>query len=282
MRIGLAEQAAGPSEDPAPRSDRTAGTRANLGVAGLVEAATRREEGRLTASRAVAVTTGVHTGRSPHDTFLVRDGLTADVVWWGETNRPVAPYQFDRLHERVVRYLGDREAFVQDLIACAVPTHRVRMRVVSERARAALFARNLFIVPPPAERTAVGVPPPDVTIWHAPSLVADLVRDGTRRDTAILVDAARGRVVIAGTGYAGEIRKAVFGLLQRFLPSRGVATMHCAANAGADGATALFFGLSGTGKTTLSTDPTRTPIGDDEHGWTERGSFNFRGAAPPR
>jgi len=250
----------------------------NLPPALLYEHALRRGEGLLAATGPLVVATGEHTGRSPRDKFVVQEPATAD-VWWGEVNRPLPPAGFDELHRQVVSHLGDRELFVQDLYACADPAYRLRVRVVSETAWSALFARNLFIVPTAEERVADRGRAPDFTVLHAPGLEADPASQGTRSETAIVVNLARGLVLIAGTGYAGEIKKAIFSVLQYLLPKRGVATMHCSANVGPEGDAAIFFGLSGTGKTTLSTDPTRTLIGDDEHGWSDQGVFNFEGGS---
>ena len=250
----------------------------NLPPALLYEHALRRGEGLLAATGPLVVATGEHTGRSPRDKFVVQEPATAD-VWWGEVNRPLPPAGFDELHRQVVSHLGDRELFVQDLYACADPDYRLRVRVVSETAWSALFARNLFIVPTAEERVADRGRAPDFTVLHAPGLEADPASQGTRSETAIVVNLARGLVLIAGTGYAGEIKKAIFSVLQYLLPKRGVATMHCSANVGPEGDAAIFFGLSGTGKTTLSTDPTRTLIGDDEHGWSDQGVFNFEGGS---
>ncbi len=260
--------------------DAAAAVHWNLAAAPLYEHALRREEGVLAATGPLVVETGEHTGRSPRDKFVVREPAAAD-VWWGEVNHPLAPEGFEELHRRLAGHLGGRELFVQDLYACADPAHRLRVRVVSETAWSALFARNLFIVPTAAELVTdrAGGREPDVTVLHAPGYAASPTTEGTRSETAIVVSFARGLVLIAGTGYAGEIKKAIFGILQYLLPKQGVATMHCSANVGPAGDTALFFGLSGTGKTTLSTDPSRTLVGDDEHGWDDRGVFNFEGGS---
>ena len=250
----------------------------NLGAAALYEHALRRGEGRLAATGPFVVETGEHTGRSPRDKFVVQDETTAD-VWWGEVNQPLPPATFEALRDAVVDHLNHHDLFVQDLYACADPVYRLRVRVVSTGAWHALFARNLFIVPTAAERAADEGRQPDFTILHAPDLSADPSLDGLRSETAIVVNFGERLVLIAGTAYAGEIKKSIFGVLQYLLPRRGVATMHCSANMGPGGDVALFFGLSGTGKTTLSTDPSRTLIGDDEHGWSDRGVFNFEGGS---
>src|SRR5579884_1749285 len=227
----------------------------NLNAARLDEYALRRKEGELAQAGPLAVETGEHTGRSPRDKYVVRQPPSASRIWWGEVNHPLTPAAFDVIARTVDDYLSGRELFVEDLYAGADPAYRLRVRVVSESAWSALFARNLFIVPSDEQRTGDAGREPDVTILHAPLLTLDPARTHTRSSTAIVVNLERGLILIAGTRYAGEIKKSVFGLLQYLLPRRGVATMHCSANAGPDGSTALFFGLSGTGKTTLSTDP---------------------------
>lgn len=246
----------------------------NLGRVELIERAIQREEGVLTNAGALAVTTGEHTGRSPEDKFIVEEPETRDHVWWGPVNQRFPEAEFRRLHEAVVEHLDGRETFDADLWAGADPTYRLNVRVVSESAWCTLFARNLFIEPDGETTT-----PPDFTVLHAPTLRLDPGIFGTRSETAIVVHLSKGLVLIAGTGYAGEIKKSIFGVMQYLLPQQGVATMHCSANAGPDGDTAIFFGLSGTGKTTLSTDATRTLIGDDEHGWSDEGIFNFEGGS---
>ena len=256
----------------------TSGVHQNVATATLVEHALRRGEGCLAATGPLAVRTGEHTGRSPRDKFVVRDATTAG-VWWGDVNQPLPPATFAALERAIAGHHDRSELFVQDLYACADPEYRLRVRVVSTSAWHALFARNLFIVPTATERAADEGREPDFTILHAPTLPADPSLAGLRSETVIAVEFARRLVLICGTEYAGEIKKSIFGVLQYLLPRRGVATMHCSANLGERGDVALFFGLSGTGKTTLSTDPTRTLIGDDEHGWSDRGVFNFEGGS---
>ncbi len=245
----------------------------NLTVARLYEHALRRGEGTLTSAGALAVTTGEHTGRSPKDKFVVEEPA-ADGVWWGEVNQPLGAAAFEAIRERIVAYLEDRELFVQDLVAGADPEHRLRVRLVTEGAWHALFARNLFIEPEPGNPGD-----PDFTILHAPCLRLNPARDGIHSETVIVTSFGRREILIAGTEYAGEIKKSIFSVMQYLLPAEGIATLHCSANTGSEGDVALFFGLSGTGKTTLSTDPARTLLGDDEHGWTERGVFNFEGGS---
>jgi phosphoenolpyruvate carboxykinase (ATP) len=248
-------------------------TAANLETAALYEEALRRGEARLARSGALSVETGAHTGRSPHDKFIVRDALTEDHVWW-DNCRAMAPEHFGRLLADMSQAAGARHLFTQDLYAGADPAHRLRVRVASEQAWRALFIRTMLIRPAGAELAGFR---PDLTILDLPSFRADPTRHGCRSETVIALDFTRRMVLIAGTGYAGEIKKSVFSYLNFILPARGVMPMHCAANVGAAGDTAIFFGLSGTGKTTLSADPSRSLVGDDEHGWGEAGVFNFEG-----
>ena len=243
----------------------------------LVEAAIARGQGRLTADGALEFSTGEHTGRSPKDRFIVLGSETEDLVDWGEINQPIAVEAAGRLLHDVLEYLDERELWVQHLVAGSDPAYRLRVRLVTELATHALFARTLFVEP---ERAADPVDDgwtPGFTILHAPLFAADPDRHGVRSGTAIVIDFERQLVIIAGTRYAGEIKKSIFSVLQYLLPLQGIATMHCSANAGSDGDVAVFFGLSGTGKTTLSADPNRSMIGDDEHGWTDDGIFNFEG-----
>lgn len=244
----------------------------NLSVPALIEAAIRRGEGVLTVDGALATTTGEFTGRSPRDRFIVREPEVEAEVHWGPVNQPFDPERFERLCERVATYLREREAYVVDAFAGADPRYRLPVRVVCEFAWHALFARHMFIRPRPSD--LVGFKP-EFTVLAAPSFRADPARDGTRSETFIIISFRHRMVIIGGTEYAGEIKKSIFGVLNFLLPARGVVPMHCSANAGRDGDVALFFGLSGTGKTTLSTDPNRFLIGDDEHGWSDDGIFNF-------
>ncbi len=240
----------------------------------LYEEALKRGDGELAFGGPLAVTTGEYTGRSPKDKFIVREPSSEDNVWWGAVNQPIDPASFDQLHERVAEYLSGRELFVQDLNVGADPTYRMPLRVISESPWHALFARTMFIRPSP---DVLEDHVPQFTILHAPYMNADPERDGTRSRTFILVNIAKGLILIGGTEYGGEIKKSIFSIMNFLLPLRDVMSMHCSANVGADGDVALFFGLSGTGKTTLSSDPKRTLIGDDEHGWTPDGVFNFEG-----
>ncbi len=252
---------------------RAAGWLRNLGRAQLYEEAIRRGEGVFSRDGALIVETGRHTGRAAKDKFIVRDAETESQVWWGAINQPMTAEHFSVLLADVARHLADRELFLAELVAGADPDYRIAVDVVTEQAWHALFARTMLIVPEdPARR-----PEPRFTILHAPSFRADPDRHGCRSETVIAIDFTRRVVIIAGTAYAGEIKKSVFTILNYLLPPRGVMPMHCSANVGARGDVAIFFGLSGTGKTTLSADPRRRLIGDDEHGWSDNGVFNFEG-----
>jgi phosphoenolpyruvate carboxykinase (ATP) len=246
----------------------------NLTDAALVEHALRRGEGELTHQGAMVFHTGKYTGRSPRDKFIVKESSSEGNIDWGEVNQPFDTARFDALEARVMKHLSEREVFVQEAFAGADPEHRLPIRVVCERAYHALFARQLFIEPTPDELETHS---PQLTIIAAPDFQALPDRDGTRSEVFILLNFAKARVLIGGTLYAGEIKKSVFSVLNYLLPLRGVMPMHCSANVGRRGDVALFFGLSGTGKTTLSTDPQRHLIGDDEHGWSDEGVFNFEG-----
>jgi phosphoenolpyruvate carboxykinase (ATP) len=247
----------------------------NLTTAPLVEFAVRRKEGLLAKDGPLVVKTGRHTGRSAQDKFTVRDATTDKAVWWGKTNKPMEPESFDRLHEDMLAALGEKDTlFVQDLYGGSQPEHRVRVRVINELAWHSLFIRTL-LVRPEADELAGFVP--EFTIIDLPSFRADPERHGCRSETVIAVNFTRKLILIGGTAYAGEMKKSVFGLLNFLLPPQGIMPMHCSANIGPQGDTAIFFGLSGTGKTTLSADPKRTLIGDDEHGWSDTAVFNFEG-----
>jgi phosphoenolpyruvate carboxykinase (ATP) len=265
---------------------------ADLSPAALVEHALRRGEGLLTDTGALTATTGVNTGRSPKDRFIVSEPTSEAEVWWGPVNRPMPAAAFDRLFQRVRAYLQGRELFVVDAATCADPEHALPVRVIADKAWHALFARCL-LRPVPAERgaqsaervdgndasrSALGAPrSTQLTILCASGMKAEPAVDGTRTDVFVVLHLARRLVLIGGTEYAGEIKKSVFSFLNYLLPGQGVFPMHCSANVGPEGDTALFFGLSGTGKTTLSADSGRRLIGDDEHGWSDRGVFNVEG-----
>ncbi|MEQ9123316.1 MAG: phosphoenolpyruvate carboxykinase [Alphaproteobacteria bacterium] len=253
---------------------RTASASWNLGVEALYERAIRDGEGRVAAGGALLCETGQHTGRSPKDKFIVRDAASEGDVNWGAVNQPMETAAFERLLARVQAYMQNRDVYVQDLYAGADPTHRLSVRVVTEQAWHNLFARNMFIRPPRADYAGFQ---PDYTIIQAPGFSATPEIDGCRSETVIAVSLTKRIIIIAGTSYAGEIKKSVFSLMNHLLPAKGVMPMHCSANIGPKGDAAIFFGLSGTGKTTLSADASRTLIGDDEHGWSANGLFNFEG-----
>jgi phosphoenolpyruvate carboxykinase (ATP) len=246
----------------------------NLSPPSLVEYAVARGEVRLTANGAVTGYTGEHTGRSPKDRFIVRDEMTRSAVDWGAVNQPVEPEVFDALYERVLDHLRDRELFIQDLFCGSDPTYRLPVRVVNQLAWHNLFVRQLFIRPSAEELRSHK---PQFTVICAPEFRADPARDGTRSETFILLNFSRRVALIGGTAYAGEIKKSIFSVMNFLLPPRHVFPMHCSANMGQNDVSALFFGLSGTGKTTLSADPSRRLIGDDEHGWSADGVFAFEG-----
>jgi phosphoenolpyruvate carboxykinase (ATP) len=247
----------------------------NLTAPTLYEAAIRRGEAEIAAFGPLSVETGEYTGRSPRDKFIVKEPTSQEHIWWGAVNQPFDADKFDALHKRVTDYLSSREhLFVQDLNVGADPQYRMPLRVVGERAWHALFARTMFIRPPLDELSGHV---PEFTVLHAPGLEADPARDGTRTKTFIIVNIAKGLILIGGTEYGGEIKKSIFSIMNYRLPLQNIMAMHCSANVGPAGDVALFFGLSGTGKTTLSSDPSRTLIGDDEHGWSPDGIFNFEG-----
>ncbi len=250
-----------------------ASVRYNLPEARLYEEAIRRGEAELTAHGALRALTGQHTGRSPKDKFVVRDETTEDQIWW-DNNKPMSPAHFAQLHQDMLAHAGGLSLFVQDLVGGADVDYALPSRVITEFAWHSLFIRNLLIRP---DRATLANFVPRLTIIDLPSFRADPDRHGCRTETVIACDFNRGLVLIGGTSYAGEMKKAVFTVLNYLLPARHVMPMHCSANVGADGDAAVFFGLSGTGKTTLSADPSRTLIGDDEHGWGENGIFNFEG-----
>jgi phosphoenolpyruvate carboxykinase (ATP) len=246
----------------------------NLTPVELVEHAVRRGEGVLADGGPFNAVTAPHTGRSPNDRFVVREPGSEENVWWGKVNVPIEAAKYDLLRADVVDHLEGQDLYVRDMWAGADPRYRLAVRVITPNAWHNLFAYNMFRRPEEAELEAMV---PGFTILHAPEFEADPERHGTRTSTFILIHFGRREVLIGGTRYAGEIKKSVFGVLNYELPLRGVLSMHCSANVGADGDTALFFGLSGTGKTTLSADAERGLIGDDEHGWSDEGIFNFEG-----
>ena len=246
----------------------------NLSPVQLYERALERGEGRLAHMGAFATVTSPHTGRSPGDKFIVRESLTGDSVDWGPANVPLSEEHFHALRNEVIAFLDGQELFVRDARASADSNHALNVRVVTHNAWHNLFAYNMFLRPTPEE---LAVFQPEFTVLHAPGFQADPKKHGTATGTFIVVNYKERQVLIGGSNYAGEIKKSIFSVLNYMLPDQGVLPMHCSANIGGDGDTALFFGLSGTGKTTLSADPERRLIGDDEHGWGGSGVFNFEG-----
>jgi phosphoenolpyruvate carboxykinase (ATP) len=240
----------------------------------LYEHALKEGAARLAEGGPLVVDTGRHTGRSPRDKFIVREPGSADRVWWSDVNAEISEEHFEALRVKVVEYLEDRDLYVVDAFAGADPAHRLGVRVITDSAWHALFAKTLFIEPTEEE---LADHEPQALVLHAPAVEADPEEDGTRSETFVLLHPSRCEVVIGGTWYAGEIKKSIFTVMNDRLPLEGVLPMHCSANVDDGGNVALFFGLSGTGKTTLSADPERHLIGDDEHGWGDSGVFNFEG-----
>ena len=252
-----------------------AAVHANLSPAQLYEQALAREEIRLSADGAIVALTGQHTGRSAQDKYVVRDASTADTVDWGKVNQPYEPAKFNALKERVQAWLKGREVFVADLYAGTDVNYRMPIRIINTNAWHNLFARNMF-VRPTAEQLAAGHEP-GFTVLHVPEFLCDPAIDGTRSSTFVMVNFSQKLIMIGGTSYAGEVKKSIFTIMNYVLPTKGVLPMHASANIGPKGDVAIFFGLSGTGKTTLSADSSRTLIGDDEHGWSDHSVFNFEG-----
>lgn len=245
----------------------------NLSVPKLYEHALRLGEGQIAAGGPLVVRTD-KTGRSPKDRFIIEDEKTKDTVWWQGFNKPIAGEVFDNLLTKMLAYAEEKEYFVQELYAGTDKRHRVGVRFIQEMAYHSLFVRNMFVRPTPEELSEFET---EWTVINIPSFKADPAVDGTRSETFILVNFGKKTIIAGGTQYAGENKKGVFSVLNFLLPEKGVMPMHCSANVGEQGDVALFFGLSGTGKTTLSADPHRKLIGDDEHGWTDSGIFNFEG-----
>ncbi|MBA9078684.1 phosphoenolpyruvate carboxykinase (ATP) [Rufibacter quisquiliarum] len=247
----------------------------NLTPAELVEAALQNGEGFLTDTGALMCDTGKFTGRSPKDRFVVRDENTQDSVWWGDVNIAFEPAKFDALYQKMVAHLSGCTLYVRDAYAGAHPEYRLNLRIVNTQAWHNLFCNNMFLRPSAKELETIT---PDFTIICAPEFEADPAVDGTRQANFAIINFSRKMILIGGTGYAGEMKKGIFSVLNYLLPhEKNTLSMHCSANVGKDGDTAIFFGLSGTGKTTLSADPERGLIGDDEHGWTKDSVFNFEG-----
>jgi phosphoenolpyruvate carboxykinase (ATP) len=247
----------------------------NLTPAELVEHAVWRGEGRLSADGSFVAVTVPHTGRAPKDKFTVREPSTEDQIWWGAANTPIEPEHFAQLRADVQSHLnGQDDLYVQDVWAGADEAYRLNVRVVTPSAWHSMFVDNMFLEPPAEQRADFHV---GFTVLHAPEFQADPARHGTRSETFVVIHFGERQVLIGGTSYAGEIKKSVFTVMNYLLPKAGVLGMHCSANTGKEGDVALFFGLSGTGKTTLSADPDRYLIGDDEHGWSQDGVFNYEG-----
>ncbi len=259
---------------PVPTSVLGRSVVANLSSAELYERAVRNGEGVIAAEGPLVVRTGKHTGRSPQDKFIVREPSSEAKIWWGDVNHPITEEHYDRLRARLVAYLADKDLYSQDMYIGAHPSHRRSLRVYTETAWASIFARNLFRRPAREDLASFA---PNFTIIDVPSFQADPETEGTRTGTAILLHLQRMEIIIVGTMYAGEIKKSAFTVMNYLMPDEGVLPMHSSINVGEAGDAAIFFGLSGTGKTTLSADPLRSLIGDDEHGWGDEYTFNFEG-----
>lgn len=247
----------------------------NLTPAELVEHALQRKEGLLADNGALVFDTGKFTGRAPKDKFCVKDAKTENTVWWGDINQPIAPEKFDQLHAKMIKHLSDKTVYVRDAFAGAHPDYRLDLRVINTQAVGNLFANNMFLRPEAKELKSFK---PNFTIICAPEFLANPQEDGTRQENFALINFTKNMILIGGSGYTGEMKKGIFTVLNYMLPQeKNTLSMHCSANVGKEGDVAIFFGLSGTGKTTLSADPDRGLIGDDEHGWTKDGVFNFEG-----
>jgi phosphoenolpyruvate carboxykinase (ATP) len=250
-------------------------TNKNLNLNQLINSSISNGEGRITSTGALAGDTGKFTGRSPKDKYTVKDAETENKVWWGDINRPFSSDQFDALLERIILHYKDKEIFARDVYACADPKYRLSIRVVTETAYQNLFVHHMFIRPDEHELNSID---PEWVILAAPSFLAVPDRDGTRQENFSIIDFSKKIYIIGGSGYTGEIKKGIFTVLNFTLPvDHDVLSMHCSANIGKNDDSAVFFGLSGTGKTTLSADPKRKLIGDDEHGWSGNSIFNFEG-----
>jgi phosphoenolpyruvate carboxykinase (ATP) len=274
MAAGACEEEAVATTHPPTTGSALEATHRNLSTAELYEHAIRNAEGMIAAHGSLVVRTGQHTGRSPKDKFVVQEPSSVDKVWWGDINQPLSEAHYDRLRSRLLRYVANRPTYSQDLYIGAHPDHRRSLRVHTETAWASIFARNLFRRPP--REDLIGFEP-NFTIIDVPSFKADPATEGVRSETAILLHLERMEIIIVGTMYAGEIKKSAFTVMNYLLPDEAALPMHSSVNVGRDDDPALFFGLSGTGKTTLSADPERSLIGDDEHGWGADGLFNFEG-----
>ena len=247
----------------------------NLSSDDLAKKTIELKQGVFADNGAIAINTGEFTGRSPKDRFIVKDVTTENAVDWNDINLPFSTEDFDKLEEKIINYFANKDLYIRDAYACADPTYRLNIRVVNEFPWSNMFAYNMFLRPTEREMENFT---PEWTILNAPGFMAVPAEDGTRRHNFAIINFTKKRIIIGGTGYTGEIKKGIFSVLNFILPhSKNVLSMHCSANIGKDGDTALFFGLSGTGKTTLSADTNRALIGDDEHGWSEDGVFNFEG-----
>lgn len=247
----------------------------NLTPAELVEESVKNREAQLTSTGALKVDTGKFTGRSPKDRFIVKDDYTKDKVWWGDINIAFDPDKFDRLYKKMVKFLSGKRLYIRDAYAGADPDYRLDLRVIDTQAWHNLFCYNMFLRPKPENIASFS---PDFTILAVPHFVAKPEEDGTRQGNFAIINLSKRIILVGGTGYTGETKKGIFSVLNFLLPEKKkVLSMHCSANIGKQGDTAIFFGLSGTGKTTLSADQNRRLIGDDEHGWTDKGVFNFEG-----
>lgn len=247
----------------------------NLSPKELSEIALQKKQAVLADSGAISVNTGEFTGRSPKDRFIVKDSITENTVWWGEVNIPFSSEKYKNLYKKVTTYLKGKEVFVRDVYACADSNYRLNIRVINEYSWSNIFAYNMFLRPSDEELDNFI---PEWSIINVPSFIANAEEDGTRQHNFAIINFTDKNILIGGTGYTGEIKKGIFSVLNFILPhEKNVLSMHCSANVGDSGDTAVFFGLSGTGKTTLSADPNRKLIGDDEHGWSKNSVFNFEG-----
>ena len=247
----------------------------NLSPDDLQQHAIDNGQAKLTSQGAITINTGKFTGRSPLDRFIVKDSITENSVWWGDINIPFSEEKFNQLHKKMLTYLSNKELYARDAYACANEKHRLNIRVINEYSWSNLFAYNMFLRPSKDDLNSFSH---DWLILNAPGFNADPTEDGTRQENFAILSFTKKIILIGGTGYTGEIKKGIFSALNYILPhDKGVLSMHCSANTGEQGDTAIFFGLSGTGKTTLSADPNRKLIGDDEHGWDKDSVFNFEG-----